>query len=80
MKKLIGYKEFTSKKGNVCRMITVLEPYHSVSDKLMGERAEDIFVPDTCTHVFTAKDIGKNVDVSYDIQGSFARVSDIKVL
>lgn len=78
MKKAIGYKEFTSKKGNVCKILTVSEPFPVGMEKMYGVKVEDIFIPAECKLVVTPKDMNREVEVDYVIQGSYARVSDVR--
>lgn len=81
-KTLIGYKEFKSKKGELCRVATVSEPYTEFAKKngAVGVRVEDIFVPSGVKFSATEADMGREVDISYDVMGNRAYVTDITYL
>ncbi len=75
-KKVVGYSEFNRKDGGTCRVITVSEPYSSrqKSRGAIGLKCEDIFLPDDCTLAVTEKDIGREVEVDYEISSGRAYV------
>lgn len=68
-KKVVGYNEFQRKDGGVCRVVTVSEPYSTrqKSRGAIGLRCEDIFLPDDCTLGVTEKDIGRELNIDYEI-------------
>lgn len=79
MSKVAGYREFQSKKGNTCRLLTVLSPY---SDKerekgCVGNRTEDIFLPDDCDLKITEADIDKEVVIDWSVVGGRAFVNGV---
>ena len=77
--KVVGYREFQSKKGNKCRMLTVMSPYTDREKEKgsVGNRTEDIFLPDDCDLTITEADIGKEVVVDYSIVGGRAFVNGV---
>lgn len=78
-KKVLGFRKFTSKGGNECRMLTVMEPYtdHAKQAGAVGNRVEDLFIPRECNFVVTEKDVGREVIVDYDVVGNRAYVSSV---
>lgn len=80
MSKLAGYREFTSKKsGKLCRMIAVMSPYsdREKENGAIGNRVEEIFLPENSLPNITETDIGKEVVIDYDIVGGRAFVNGV---
>lgn len=80
--KLLGYRQFTSKKnGRLYRMIAVMSPYSAAqkAQGCVGNAVEEIFLPDECDITVTEADIGKTVLISYSVQGGRAFVTDIEI-
>lgn len=76
---VVGYREFNSKKGNKCRVLTLMSPY-SDRDKekgCIGNRVEDVFIPETCDLQITEASIGQIAVVEYSIFGGRAFVNNI---
>lgn len=81
-KKLIGFKRFTSKKGNpLCVAIIATE-----FDKQQNERgsfgfdAEQVFVPSEQYDYLGKDDLGCEVTTQYDIVGGRAYLRELKVI
>lgn len=77
--KIIGYREFESKKGNTCRLLTLMSPY-SDRDKekgAVGHRVEDIFLPDACKLKITEASVGQDAVVEYSVSGGRAYVENV---
>lgn len=82
MAKLIGFSNFTSKKGRDLT-IALVQTDCTVRDNdrgSYGSKVEQVFLPDELVGSLDVKDIGKNVDVIRDIVGNRAYVIDFKVL
>ncbi|MCH5272734.1 MAG: hypothetical protein J1E35_03580 [Lachnospiraceae bacterium] len=75
-KKVVGYSEFNSKSGGLCRVVTVSEPYNERQKQkgAVGLKCEDIFLPSDCTLKVTEKDIGREVNIDYEISSGRAYV------
>lgn len=75
-KKVVGYNEFNSKSGGTCRVVTVSEPYSArmIAKGAIGSKCEEIFLPDDCTLIITEKDIGRELNIDYEINSGRAYV------
>ncbi len=79
--KLVGYKRFESKKGDVYCVANVVYPYTAAEKArgCYGESVESIFLPAELTNLLTEKDIGKTVDLSYTISQGKAYLDNLVV-
>lgn len=81
-KKLVGFKRFTSKKGNpLC--VAVIESPFSEADNQRGSfgcDCETVFLPSEQYSYLTIKDIGKNVKLNWDIVNGRAYLRELVVL
>lgn len=77
--KLVGYEEFTSKKGNVCVSISVLRPLERRDSHIVcqGQKAVSYFVPDTLKNKVSAEDVGKELNVYTAFYGNSDNLIDI---
>ncbi|MBQ2744851.1 MAG: hypothetical protein IJF37_04460 [Lachnospiraceae bacterium] len=68
MVKLVGFKRFTSKKGNELCIATVLRDATTREKEYgcVGQVAEDIFVPTGQIDYLTEKMIGKEIKLYWD--------------
>ncbi len=62
--KIIGYHEFTSKKGNRCYKISVTSSLDQIGkdDVMAGESAETYFLPQNLVGKISKEDVGKTYD------------------
>lgn len=82
MVKLVGYRTFTSKKGNPCCIANIVSDFTS-SDNDRGSYGSDVqsvFLPDSQVGNLSPKDIGKEVKLSYNIVNGRAFLNDFTVL
>lgn len=77
--KIVGYREFDSKRGNTCRLLTVISPYNDRDKEkgAVGNRTEEIFLPDACKLKITEASIGQDVVVEYSVSGGRAYVENV---
>lgn len=80
--KIAGYKEFTSKKGHECRLLTLMTPYSDREKErgAVGNRMEEIYLPDGCNLRITEDSIGQKVSVEYSVRGGRASVENVVLL
>lgn len=80
VKKLVGFKRFTSKNGKEYCVANVTSGY-SVTDKnCYGLKVEELFLPDHCVNLLNEKCLGKDIEVAYRICNGRAYLEDIKVI
>lgn len=74
MAKLVGYKKFVSKKGKEFCVANVVSPYtdRDIERDCVGSKVEEIFMPDNMCNFFSPSDIGRELDLSYEINGGRA--------
>lgn len=77
--KVIGYREFQSKKGGLCRLLTLMSPYDEEEKErgAVGNRTEEIFLPDKCDLRITEANIGQTAVVEYRVIGGRAYVQNV---
>lgn len=77
--KIVGYREFDSKKGNTCRLLTLMTPYSDREKEkgAVGNRTDDIFLPDACKLKITEASIGQDAVVEYSVSGGRAYVENV---
>lgn len=80
--KVAGYREFESKKGNRCRLLTLMTPYsdREKENGAVGNRMEEIFLPEGCNLKITESSIGQSVAVDYSVRGGRASVENVVLL
>lgn len=80
-KKLIGFKRFTSRKGNPLCVAIIATAF----DKQQNERgsfgcdAESVFLPSEQYDYLNADDLGKEVSTQYDMVGGRAYLRELTV-
>lgn len=77
--KLVGYEEFTSKKGNHCVRIHVMSTLNRRDSHLecLGENASNYFVKEHLKSKISASDVGKEITICTDIFGNSENLVDI---
>lgn len=80
-KKLIGFKRFTSKKGNPTCIVVVATPFDERQNEKgsYGCDVETMFLPKELFDYLTPEDLGKEVTMSYDIVNRQAFLRDFTV-
>lgn len=81
-KKLIGFKRFTSKKGNPLCVAIVATPFDKEQNARgsFGCDAQSLFMPSEQYDYLSSDDIGKEVSISYDIMGDRAFLRELTVV
>lgn len=79
---LVGFRKFTSKNGVRYCVVDVLSDYreHELKNGCFGQRASELFLPEHCTDVISSSDIGKSLQVDYDVVGNKAYISNVSVV
>lgn len=77
--KLVGYEEFTSKKGALCVMISVLRPLDRRSSHTVceGQKAITYFVPENLRNKVSKEDVGKDINIYTAFYGNSDNLVDI---
>lgn len=80
-KTLVGYKRFTSKKGNPLCLAVILNPFDEKSNERgsFGCDCEQVFVPAEQYDYLTVNDIGLPVETRYDVINGRAYLREIIV-
>ena len=76
---LVGYKRFTSQKGEQCCVMAVVREA-SEADKnkgYVGSKVEEIFCPKEQIDLLQPQHVGKPITINYDISGGRAYVDSI---
>lgn len=81
MGKLVGFKKFTSKAGKVYCVANVVTPYsqRELDNGYVGDKVEEMFLPDDKKELLKASDVGKDIDFVYDIVGNRAYIVDFVI-
>lgn len=81
MAKLVGYRTFTSKKGKPCCVANIISEFTPADNERgsYGSEVQSVFLPDNQTDILSPKDIGKDVDLSYNIVNGRAFLKDFIV-
>ena len=82
MAKLVGYKNFTSKKGvDYCVAEVVSEATErDKQNGLVGCKVEEIFLPEDKINFFNPSHIGKEVKFDYELSGGRAYLVDVSIV
>ncbi len=80
-KTLVGFKRFTSKKGNPLCVAIVQTPFTAKDNERgsYGADVEQVFLPSEQYEYLNPKDIGKPVTLSWNIVGGRAFLTEITV-
>lgn len=82
MGKLVGFRRFTSKKGDNYCVANVVTDYND-RDKQngsVGARAEQIFIPSGQYEYLQENDIGKEIHLEYEFSGNRAYLQSVSVV
>ena len=80
--KLLGFRNFISKKGQNLTVANVEMPYSSVdrARDCHGSEVQAIFLPDDQIGTLTDKDLGKTVELSYTIRNNRAYLEKLTIV
>ena len=80
--RLVGFNRFKSKNGEMFCVANVVTPYTEREKRYdnFGEKVDTVFLPPEKVNYLKESDIGKEVEVSYDISGGRAYIVDFKVI
>lgn len=80
--KILGYRKFTSKSNIACCIVQCLTEYND-SEKsrgAVGQKVEEVWVPDAFQNLISPAAVGKNLNVSYGIGSDRkAYVTDLSI-
>lgn len=83
MTKLVGFKKFVSKKnGKEYCVANVVRDYEQreISNGCIGQKVEEIFLPEEKTNYLRPEHIGKELQFSYEISAGRAYIVDVEVV
>lgn len=77
--KIIGYEEFTSKKGTNCVIISVVSDIKERESHIacVGQKAVSYFVPTYLKSKISANDVGKEITIYTTIKNDIETLVDI---
>lgn len=78
---LIGYKRFTGKNGKDYCVATVVSDCSARDSEygMVGQKAEEIFLPASQLNYLQVSDIGKAVSCDYEFSGNRAYLTNFSV-
>lgn len=79
-KKLVGFKKFTGKNGKNYCVANVLSNYSQYDRGCVGQKVEEIFLPEGCEDMLNEKTIGKAVNIGYRISAGRAYVESFSIV
>lgn len=81
MCKLLGYKKFTGKNGKEYCVANVTTPYKDRDKErgCVGSDVQEIFLPEKQLNLLSPADIGKDLDLNYELSGGRAYLVDVSV-
>lgn len=81
MCRLVGYKRFKSKKGKNFCVANIVSGYSNrdIERNCVGEKVEEIFLPDEQYDLLTPDDIGRELSFDYDMSGGRAYLIGVTV-
>lgn len=83
MSRLVGYKRFVSKKnGKEFCVANVVSEYgaRDKSNGCIGEKVEEIFLPEEKVIFLQPSHIGKEIKLEYELSGGRAYIVDFEIL
>lgn len=82
MSKLVGYKRFTSKKGERYCVAQVVSDFsqRDIDNGCCGSRVEEIFLPAERVDELNPSHIGKEIKFDYELSGNRAYLVDFHVV
>ena len=80
MSTLVGYSRFKSKKGVDYCVANVVTDYSSNAAGSVGQKVEQIFMPDALYDYLQPQHVGKEIKFEYEISGNRAYLTGVKVV
>lgn len=82
MSTLVGFKHFTSKKGVSYCVANVVSSYNDreIQNDCVGSKVEEVFLPEEQKDYLKPSDIGKKVNLDYEISGGRAYLLRLEVV
>lgn len=80
VKKLVGFKRFKAKNGKEYCVANVLSDYTDADKNCVGQKVEELFLPDDFVNYLNSKMIGHDLEVSYQINNNRAFLTGVKSL
>lgn len=77
---LVGYSRFKSKKGVDYCVANVVSDYPASAAGSVGQKIEQIFMPDDLYDYLQPSHIGKEIKLDYEISGNRAYLTGVKVV
>lgn len=79
---LVGFKRFKSKKGNDLCVASVSTPFSPADNArgCYGDDVQSVFLPDNLIDYLQPEDVGKKVQLSYNIANGRAYLIDFTVV
>lgn len=81
MTKLVGYRNITTKKGKEFTLASVVSDFSAreVNNGAVGQKVEDLWLPEDCTNMFKPTDIGKELKLDYELSSGRAYLVGVTV-
>lgn len=81
MSKLVGYKRFTSKKGERYCVAQVVSQFsqRDLDNGCCGSKVEEVFLPAEKVDFLNPSHIGKDIEFQYELSGNRAFLIDFTV-
>lgn len=83
MTKLVGYRKFASSKNGkeycVAQVVSDVTE-REVNRGFVGQKVEELFLPEDQIDVFKPSDIGKEIETTYELSGGRAYLVKVSVL
>lgn len=80
MSVLVGYKRFKSKKGDDYCVANVVTDYSANATGCVGQKVEEVFMPDEMYEYLQPADVGKEIKLDYEVSGNRAYLTGVKVV
>ena len=82
MSKLVGFRRFSSKKnGKDYGVAEVVSPFsqRELSNGCCGQKTEQIFMPEEQYNLLKESDLGKEIQLDYELSGGRAYLVNVTV-
>lgn len=83
MAKLVGFKRFVAKKnGKEYCVANVISEYsgREKANGCIGEKVEEIFLPEELTNLLQPGHVGKDVKMEYELSGNRAYLVNLEIV
>lgn len=81
MIKLVGYRNITTKKGKEFTLASVVSDFSQREKEkgAVGQKVDDIWLPEDCANMFKPTDIGKELNLDYELSSGRAYLVSVAV-